>query len=264
MRRRKGIAHSLGIGILSLSGCIFLVNLAFCADYSLSDSRTTNKKITPLEEPVIKKIDVSRIGTEAAYPTFAGQRLGNYFPAKYFTIAQRVEIYQEPKPIDTFILDAQKIRYLHWNQPWHDKSDFRSQVAPIFTRAYGTEITMSDPRNADAQIKYTLDYRDIYNNQFPIYLANPQSNRTDIPYTINTNYKHEQWDQNEILYMYSKRIPGIEWLYTMNVGYRYSTMNAKNDGSTFAYYENRHTILTYVSLAPTDRMEWMGQFEYFK
>ena len=128
---------------------------------------------------------------------------------------------------------------------------------------------MSDPKNKEGQIRYTHDYRDIYQNQFPIYQKNPTSSfpyktGTDIPYTVNTNYSHEQWDQNEILFMHAKRIPGIEWTETLNFGYRYSTMNAKNDGITDAYYEVRQTYFTYFSLAPSERCEWFGQIEYFK
>ena len=212
--------------------------------------------ITAVEEPILKRIDVNKIGATPYYETFEGLRLGPYFPAKYFQIAQRVEIYQEAKPIDAHILDAKKIRWLHNAQPWNTKPDFRSQAnVPIFTRAYGTEITMNDPKNKEGQLKYTKDYRDIYGNQFPIYLEEPNRD---------VNYKHEQWDQDEIMWMYSKKIPGIDWGFTANVGYRYSTMSAKNDGSTFAYYENRHTIFAYSAIAPTDRMEFFGQFEYFK
>ena len=64
--------------------------------------------------------------------------------------------------------------------------------------------------------------------------------------------------------MHAKRIPGIDWTETINFGYRYSTMNAKNDGSTFSYYEIRQTYFTYFSLAPSERCEWFGQIEYFK
>lgn len=202
------------------------------------------------KQPVLKKIDLSRIGAAGYYETFEGLRL-----AKYFTIAQRVEIYQEPKPIDAYIMDAKKIRYLHNNQPWDTQADFRAQIQPIFTRAYGTEVTISDPQDKEGQIKYTNDYRDIYGNQFPIYLEEP---------TRNVNYKHERWEQNEVLLMHSKRIPGIDWNYTSNFGYRYSNMNAKNDGSTFAYHETRHTYITNLSIAPNERLELFGQFEYFK
>jgi hypothetical protein len=207
-------------------------------------------------EPVLKRIDINRIGSAPNYETFEGLRL-----AKYFTIAQRVEIFQEARPIDAYIMDAKKIRWLYpgsvaepYKQPWNTAADYRSQIIPIFTRAYGTEITMSDPKNKEGQIRYTHDYRDIYQNQFPIYVHD----------ALDVNYKHEQWDQNEVLFMHAKRIPGIEWTETLNFGYRYSTMSAKNDQSTHAYYENRHTYFTYFSLAPSQRCEWFGQFEYFK
>jgi len=220
--------------------------------------------------PVLKKIDINRIGTAPSYETFIGQRMANYFPAKYFTVAQRVEIFQEPRPIDAYAMDAKKIRWLHFNQPWNNPADYRSQIKPIFTRAYGTEVTMSDPRWPEAMIRYTLDYRDIYQNQFQIYRYNPVPNfnvppgNRDIQETRNVNYKHEQWDQNDILWMYARQIPGINWYFSANFGYRYSTMNAKNDGVNNSYYENRHTYYSYFSIAPSDRCEWFGQFEYFK
>ncbi|MDD5136595.1 MAG: hypothetical protein PHX20_02790 [Candidatus Omnitrophica bacterium] len=261
-----------------ISCCLLFASPAFCADESdlpklgpdIPSAKgiaiTKNgivKNITPMEEPVLKRIDINKIGVTPYYPTFEGLRL-----AKYFTIAQRVEIFQEPRPIDSYVLDAKKIRYLHWNQPWNTPGEYRQQIKPIFTRAYGTEVTMSDPRNKDAQWRYTHDYRDIYQNQFPIYRLNPQqltpTSGFDIPYLINTNYSRESWDQNEILWMYAQRLYRLNWLTTLNFGYRYSTMNAKNDGPMNAYYENRHTYFTYFSLATSDTCEWFGQFEYFK
>jgi len=216
----------------------------------------------PYKEPVLRKMDLDRISASAYYETYEGCRLGNYFPAKYFTIAQRVEIYEEPKPIDAHILDAKKIRWLHQNQPWDTKGDFRSQTStPIFTRSYGTEISMSDPRYKDARLKYTHDYRDIYGNQFPIYLTDQGGPEGRIR---NVNYKHERWDQNEVLLEYHNKLPYLGWDCTVNVGYRYSTMNAKNDGSTFSYYENRHTYLSSASISPSARLEYFGQFEYYK
>jgi hypothetical protein len=206
----------------------------------------------PVKEPLLKKIDVERIGASPYYETYEGLRL-----LKYFTVGQRVEIFQEAKPIDTYILDAKKMRYVNLNQPWDIKSDYRTQIAPIFTRAYGTEFTMSDPKNKEGQLRYTLDYRDIYNNQFPLYLTAAEPRR-------NVNYKYEQWLQNEVMLLYAKQIPGIDWNFTMNVGYRYSTMNAKNNAATFAYGENRHTYITNASLAPNQQLEVFGQFEYFK
>ena len=81
----------------------------------------------------------------AAYAEFAGLRFG-----KYFTIGQRIEIYQEARPIDAYILDAKAIRYLGVNNngrtfEWNDPAEFRSQITPLFTRAYGTQITMDYP-----------------------------------------------------------------------------------------------------------------------
>lgn len=192
-----------------------------------------------LEEPILKKMDISRIGAAPYYETYEGLRL-----LKYFTVAQRVEIYQEPRPIDSYILDAHAMRYLY-GVPWNLDSDYRAQITPIFTRAYGTEITISDPKNKEGQLRYTLDYRDIYKNYWPKY----------------PDLRHEMWDQNEILLMHSKKIDPIDWLYTFNFGYRYSTMSAKSD---ISYYEIRHTYFSSLSLAPTDKIEYFFQGEYYK
>src|SRR3989338_1218337 len=74
------------------------------------------------------------------------------------------------------------------------------------------------------------------------------------------------WDQNEVLFMHSKRIEPIGWNYTSNLGYRYSTMSDKedpNDGFN-SYYEIRQTYFGSLSLAPSEKLEWFCQAEYYK
>jgi hypothetical protein len=197
-----------------------------------------------LEEPVLKKMDISKIGASPYYETYEGLRL-----LKYFTVAQRVEIYQEPRPIDSYILDAFAMRVIYPNTPWNIDSDYRTQLVPIFTRAYGTEVTISDPKNKEGQIRYTHDYREIYKNYWPKYQYQ------------NSTLKKEMWDQNEVLLMHAKDIEPLGWLYTSNVGYRYSTLSAKSD---IGYYEVRHTYFGSLSVAPTDKTEYFFQGEYYK
>jgi hypothetical protein len=199
-------------------------------------------QVKPLVEPVLKKMDVNKIGASPYYETYEGLRL-----LKYFTVAQRVELYQEARPIDSYILDAHAMRQIY-NVPWNIKSDYRTQLTPIYTRAYGTEITMSDPKNKEGQIRYTHDYREIYRNYYPKY---PQ-------------IKREMWDQNEVLFMHSKQIDPIGWNYTSNLGYRYSTMNAKTAPEDRSYFEVRQTYFGSLSLAPNEKLEWFGQAEYYK
>ena len=203
-------------------------------------------QVKPIVEPVLKKMDVDKIGASPYYETYEGLRL-----LKYFNVAQRVEIYQEARPIDAYILDAFAMRYGNWpHVPWNIKSDYRTQLTPIFTRAYGTEITMSDPKNKEGQIRYTHDYREIYKNYFPKW---PQIQR-------------EMWDQNEVLFMHSKQIDPIGWNYTSNLGYRYSTLSDKEAPTDIfnSYYEIRQTYFGSLSLAPSEKLEWFGQAEYYK
>lgn len=214
--------------------------IAQAIDFSLSKGLATKKAV---EEPILKKMDVNKIGASPYYETYEGLRL-----LKYFTVAQRVEIYQEPRPIDSYMLDAMAMRYLYQNTPWNIRSDYRRQLVPIFIRAYGTEVTISDPKNKEGQIRYTIDYRDIYKNYWPKY----------------PNIKRESWDQNEVLLMHSKLIEPINWLYTSNLGYRFSTMQCKSDAPFYSYYEQRSTYFGSFSIAPTDKVEYFAQGEYYK
>jgi len=197
---------------------------------------------------VLKKADITRIGVASFYEDFTGIRFG-----KYFTVAQRVEIFQEARPIDAYILDAKAIRYLgqggevrEWNTPAH----FRSQIVPLFTRAYGTQITMDNPDDPGIQLRYTLDNRDLYRQYYPKW----------------PNLGASDWMQNEIMLICAKKIPGIDWNYTLNLGYRYSTINETDisETPTKAGYENRHTYMLNMAIAPTERLEWFNQLEYFK
>lgn len=215
----------------------------------------------PQKEYVLRKLDLNKIGSEASYEQFEGLRL-----AKYITVAQRVEIYQEPRPVDAYIMDAKAMRYLYgqpntlnrrqrWVQTWDTPAHFRQQIIPLFTRAYGTEVTMSMPKGSPddpggfAQLRYTLDYRDIYNQYYPKYAYYSDS------------FKMETWDQNEVMMIHAKKIQPLGWIYTGNFGYRYSTMIAKNSDN---YYKVRHTYFSNISFVLNDRLELFGQTEYAK
>ena len=66
--------------------------------------------------------------------------------------------------------------------------------------------------------------------------------------------------------IHGTQIPGINWTYTINLGYRYSTIIEKNTDTTptNAGYQNRHTYIVNLAFAPSPQLEWFGQFEYFK
>lgn len=218
----------------------FLINNAF---KKIMPEKAKSKKVH-----VLKKADIERIGALASYDEFSGLRFG-----KYFSVGQRMEIFQEARPIDAYILDAKAIRYLgrdgavlKWDTPAH----FRSQIVPMFTRAYGTQVTMDNPDDPGTQIRYTLDYRDIYKQYYPKY----------------DNLGKAEWLQDEIMLIHSGMLNGIDWWYNLNWGYRYSTINETDNANTptKAGYENRHTYIVNIALAPTNRLEWFGQFEYFK
>jgi hypothetical protein len=197
---------------------------------------------------ILKETGIDRIGVAAAYEEFTGLRFG-----KYFTVGQRVEIYQEARPIDSYILDAQAIRYLGRNGlelDWDKAVEYRSQIVPLFTRAYGTQLTIDNPDMPGPQIRLTLDYRDLYREYYPKW----------------EDLGVARWLQDEIMLIDSGLINGIDWRYTINLGYRYSTINQTDISNTptKAGYENRHTYIVNLALAPSERLEWFGQFEYYK
>ena len=209
---------------------------------------------------VLRPAGIERIGSEVAYEDFAGVRF-----AKYFSVAQSVEIFQQAKPIDTYILDAKAIRILgngagasssvlEWNEP----VEFRSQITPEFTRAYRTQFTLDNPEIPGGQIRFVLDYRDIYRQYYPKW-----------PHLLWYSYL-----QPEITFISFGKISGIGWYYDMNAGFRYSTIDEKDTKSSSpadpwtmpsqAGDENRYTYFLYGSLAPNARLEFFGKMEYYK
>ena len=242
-------------------GVSFIARPAFCAEESSKIDLTApfvrlinviSKELNPPEEKpegpskekpeevkVLAEAGMERIGAESAYEEFEGLRFG-----RYFTIGQRIEIYQEARPIDSYMLDAKMMSTLY-RYPWNTDVDYRSQIIPQFARVYGTQITMNKPGDREAQIRCTIDYRDIYKQYYPKY----------------TSFKVERWTQADVFFIHSKKIPGIDWYYTSNLGYRYSTIEPKSDQTG---YENRHTYEASLSLAPSAQFEWFGKFQYYK
>jgi len=217
---------------------------------------------TPEEIYQLKKIDPNRIGAESSYTTFGGFRPIEYVMKNpVLGVGQRVEIYQEPKPVDAYIIMFKEMQHTYsdfqgyWRPAKFEPVAFRSIVQPLFIRAYGTEFTVSDPKesssNIKGQIKYTIDYRDIYKNYYPKF----------------PDIKIERWLQNDVMFITSAKIEPINWLYISNIGYRYSTMSVKEIDPRWDFSsgdEWRSTYYINQSLAPNPRLEVFMQGEYFK
>ncbi len=211
----------------------------------------------------LKKIDPNRIGAEASYTTFGGFRPIDYvMKSPALGVGQRVEIYQEPKPVDAYMIMFKEMQhtYSDFHGYWkgnvqYDESHFRSIVQPLFVRAYGTEFTLSDPKESSqdikGQIKYTIDYRDVYREYYPKF----------------PDIKVERWLQNDLLVITTAKIQPLDWIYTSNIGFRYSTVNVKEldyrwDNSSGD--EWRCTYYSNQAIAFNPRCEIFWQGEYFK
>lgn len=216
----------------------------------------------PEEIYQLKRIDPSRIGTEISYETFAGVKIPEkILKSPSFGVGQRVELYQEPKPVDAYMIMFKEMRHVYsdFHQYWRNDviltpAHFRSIVQPLTVRAYGTEFTASDPKEASSdikgQVKYTIDYRDIYKEYYPKY----------------PDIKIERWMQNDILLITGAKV-GPGWAYTSNVGLRYSTISVKNLETRFTLASGDEWRMTYYasqSIAVSPRLEIFAQGEYFK
>ncbi len=218
---------------------------------------------TPLVIDQLKKIDPNKIGADASYTTFGGFRPVDYImknPA--LGVGQRVEIYQEPKPIDAYMIMAKEMQYV-WSDyyGWRQNSvqqtpaNLRSVIVPLFVRSYGTEFTLSDPDESThdirGQIRYTIDYRDVYREYYPKY----------------PDLKAENWLQQDVMFISTVKIKPLDWLYTSNLGYRFSNVDQKsfdvrwNFGSA---QQVRSTYYTNQSIVFNPRFEIFGQGEYYK
>lgn len=258
----------LAIAILFSSSSVYAAEQVKKEEISVAQPGEMKINIPSVETPVevyqLKKIDPSRIGVESSYVTFGGFRPFDYVmknPA--LGVGQRVEIYQEPKPVDAYIIMFKEMqhtysdfhRYWTGNHSEFKDVDFRTIVQPLFVRAYGTEFTLSDPDESSSdikgQLKYILDYRDVYREYYPKFPDNKMS----------------RWLQNDLVVISSAKIQPIDWLYTSNIGYRFSTINVKETDSRWDFSsgdEWRSTYYINQSLAPNPRLEVFAQGEYFK
>lgn len=220
---------------------------------------------TPEQIYQLKRIDPNRIGADTSYETFSGVRIpSKILPSPAVGIGGRVEIYQEPKPIDAYMIMAKEMQYvwsdfhgMRQNTVEQTPANLRSIVEPLFVRAYGAEITVSDPkeskRDIKGQIKYTIDYRDVYREYYPKY----------------PDLKAANWLQQDILFITMAKIEPLGWLYTSNVGYRFSNIDQKSFDTLHNFYfhsaqQTRNTYYVNQSISPNPRLELFGQGEYFK
>ncbi len=219
----------------------------------------------PQEIYVLKKIDPNRIGTEVSYETFAGVKIPEkILKSPSIGVGQRIEIYNEPKPIDAYMIMAKEMQYI-WSDfhRWRQNSvemthaNYRSIIVPLAVRAYGTEFTVSDPNasksDTQGQIRYTLDYRDVYREYYPKY----------------PDLKASNWFQHDISIISMDKIDPIGWMYTSNIGYRFSNINQKSFDTLHNWdfhssTEYRSTYYINQALAPNPRCELFAQGEYFK
>jgi hypothetical protein len=218
--------------------------------------------IQPEEVYQLKRIDPNRIGTEISYETFSGVRIPEkILKSPSIAVGQRVEIYQEPKPIDAYMIMAKEMQHTfsNYNGWWLPKdmtdANYRSIVVPLFVRAYGTEFTISDPNasrsDTQGQIRYTLDYRDVYREYYPKF----------------PDLKVSNWLQHNIEIISMDKIDPIGWMYTSNIGYRFSNIDYKSLEPRWNFHsapEWRSTYYINQALAPNERCELFAQGEYFK
>lgn len=217
----------------------------------------------PAEIYQLKKIDPNRIGAESSYVTFGGFKPVDYLMKNpSLGVGQRVEIYQEPKPVDAYMIMAKEMQHV-WSDyhGWRQQSvqqtpaNLRSLIVPLFVRAYGTEFTLSDPNASEhdiqGQIRYTMDYRDVYREYYPKF----------------PDLKAERWYQQDVMLITVAKIKPLGWLYTSNVGYRFSNIDDKSYDTRWNFGtapQVRSTYYANQSIAPNPRLEFFWQGEYYK
>jgi len=292
-------ARPLAVLALAVSVSFMLSGRLYCAD-AQPDDKSAQKEAVPPQAPltddevfgpqgrvtqpdlpkidlpsveraqeiyVLKRIDPDRIGAQTYYETFGGVRVPEkILRSPSIGVGQRVEIYQEPKPVDAYIIMAKEMLHeegLSTNglqRRWYrgqnmTPAHYRSIILPLFVRAYGTEFTASDPNESKSdekgQVKYTIDYRDVYREYVPKF----------------PDLKVSRWLQNDIVLIHAKKLEPLGWMYWSNLGYRFSNIEYKEIDDAFAFNsgdEMRSTYYYNMALAPDPGFELFGQFEYFK
>ncbi len=197
---------------------------------------TLSHHIPPGFEQTLTPVDESRPEvltqtTRAGFQRFYKEGIG-FQPVRGLGFSGRTEIFDEPNPIDDYILES---KILHFSEI----SQFRRSILPLFTRSAATRIVADyEPL---PRLTYEYDARTTLNQ-----------------FTTRFGFKDIDLQTHAFNALYS--FPRIPLLGTLSVNPWYKRVLQDSDHD-LGSYENRNELVANFNLQQTENIEYFFQFD---
>jgi len=184
--------------------------------------------LTPTEETRPEILgEAKRAGFQKLYKEGIG-----FQPVPGFGVSTRTEIFDEPNPVDDYILES-KI------QNFSEISQFRRSLVPLFTRSWA--VRMVADKEPLPRLSYEFDDRTVYHE-----------------FETRYGFKDRHLETHAVNALYSfPRIP-FAGILTVNPWYKRVLQDSEHDLGT---YENRNEFIMNLSLQPNENLEYFFQFD---
>ena len=184
--------------------------------------------VTPVEE---SRLEILEVGKRAGFKKLYKEGIG-FQPIHGLGISGRTEIFAEPDPVESLILDTKKLGF-------REISQFRRSILPLFTRsAAGRIVADYEPL---PRVTYEYDARTTlhqYQTQFAFKDIDLQTHAVNALYSL-------------------PRIPLLGVL-TLNPWYKRVLQRSDHD---LGSYEDRDELIANFSLRPNENIEYFFQFD---
>ena len=186
--------------------------------------------LTPPEEG---RPEILEAGKRAGFQRLYKEGVG-WQPIHGFGVSGRTEIFEEPNPIDDYVLEAKILNF-------NERSQFRRSIVPLFTRS--------------AASRFVLDYE-------PLPRFTYEYDARTTLHQFQTRYAFKDIDLQthafNALYTFP-RIP-LLGLLTVNPWYKRVLQSSHHD---LGSYEHRDELIANFSLQPTPNVEYFFQFDTY-
>ena len=187
-----------------------------------------DRYVTPPEEG---RPEILEAGKRAGFQRLYKEGIGLQ-PIRGLGFSARTEIYDEPNPVEDYILESKILNF-------SEISQFRRSILPLFTRSWAARMVADyEPL---PRFTYEFDNRDIYHE-----------------FETRFGFKNRNLETHAVNALYTfPRMPFLGRL-TLNPWYKRVIQESDQDAGTF---ENKDEIILNFSLQPTENLEYFFQFD---
>jgi len=171
--------------------------------------------------------DTKRAGFERLYKEGIG-----FQPVRGLGFSGRSEIYEEPNPVESLVLDAKKLNFQEFSQ-------YRTSVVPLFTRSAASRVVA----DYEPLPRFTYEY---------------DARETLHQFQTQFGFKDIDTETHAINALYS--LPEVPFLGTLSLNPWYKRVYQESDHDAGSS-EHRNEVIMNLSLQQTDNIEYFFQYD---